>query len=157
MNDYIKKLIELKVIIPGKTKIENGFVIFERINEQDLSQIPEEELGFATTGMGRAIFKVGENNEIIKKYASKKCSVDILEPLANIDDKKVQLILKEINNTILMYALAGASGKVCAIFMKNLSGRMLRFLDEQLQTEVFEEESIRAAQIHILQVASTLK
>lgn len=65
MNEYIRKLIELKVIIPGKTKIENGFVILERINEKDLSQIPVEELGFATTGMGRAIFKFGKNNEII--------------------------------------------------------------------------------------------
>lgn len=115
----------------------------------------QEEAKFSDEKM--KAFDCEENNEIIKKYASKKCSVDILKPLANIDDKKVQLILKEINNTILMYALAGASGKVCAIFMKNLSGRMLRFLDEQLQTEVLEEESIRAAQIHILQVASTLK
>ena len=115
----------------------------------------QEEKKFSDEKMKE--FDAENNSEIIKKYASKKCSVDILEPLANIDDKKVQLILKEINNTILMYALVGASGKVCAIFMKNLSGRMLRFLDEQLQTEVFEEESIRAAQIHILQVASTLK
>ena len=102
-------------------------------------------------------FDAENNSEIIKKYASKKCSVDILEPLAKIDDKKVQLILKEINNTTLLFALAGASGKVCAKFMKNLSGRMLRFLDEQLQTETFDEESIKEAQISILQIASTIK
>ena len=97
------------------------------------------------------------NDEIIKKYIAKKAAVDILEPLANIDDKKVQLILREINNTTLLYALAGASGKVCVKFMQNLSGRMLRFLDEQLQLETFEEESIKEAQIQILQIASVIK
>lgn len=102
-------------------------------------------------------FDSKENNEIIKKYATKKCSIDLLEPLANIEDKKVQLILKEINNTTLMYALAGASGKVCTKFMKNLSGRMLRFMDEQIQTEVFDERSIKEAQIQILQVASVIE
>lgn len=51
----------------------------------------------------------------------------------------------------------GASGKVCAKFMRNLSGRMLRFLDEQLQTEEFEEENVREAQIQILQIASLIK
>ena len=102
-------------------------------------------------------FDAENNDEIIMKYMSKKSTVDIIEPLANIEDKKVQLILREINNTTLLYALAGASGKVCVKFMKNLSGRMLRFLDEQLQTERFEEESIKEAQIKILQIASTIK
>lgn len=41
--------------------------------------------------------------------------------------------------------------------MKNLSGRMLRFMDEQIQTEVFDERSIKEAQIQILQVASVIK
>ena len=102
-------------------------------------------------------FDAENNDEIIKKYISKKCTVDILEPLAKIDDKKAQLILREINNTTLLYALAGASGKVCAKFMRNLSVRMLRFLDEQLQTEEFEEENVREAQIQILQIASLIK
>lgn len=65
MNKYIQNLLKLKAIVAGKVKNENGFVIFERIDEKELSKIPEEELGFATTGMGRAIFKFGENNEII--------------------------------------------------------------------------------------------
>lgn len=102
-------------------------------------------------------FDAKNNNEIIRKYISKKCTVDILEPLANIDDKKIQLILREINNTTLLYALAGVSGNVCTKFMKNLSGRMLRFLDEQLQTEEFEEANVREAQIQILQIASLIK
>lgn len=65
MNEYIKNLIELKAVIAGRIKKENGFVVFERVDEKNLEQIPENELGFATTGMGRAIFTFGENNEII--------------------------------------------------------------------------------------------
>ncbi len=115
----------------------------------------QEEEKFSDVKMKE--FDAEKNDDIITKYISKRASINILEPLANIEDKKVQLILREINNTTLLYALAGASGKVCVKFMKNLSGRMLRFLDEQLQTETFEEESIKEAQIKILQVASTIK
>ena len=65
MNEYIKNLIELKAVIAGRIKRENGFIVFERVDEKDIEQIPENELGFATTGMGRAIFKFGENNGIL--------------------------------------------------------------------------------------------
>lgn len=96
-------------------------------------------------------------DEVLEKYKGKQCTINLLEPLGDIDDKKVQLILKEVNNTTLLFALSGASGKVCIKFLSNLSGRMMRFLDEQLQTESFKEEDIKEAQIHILQVASTVK
>lgn len=95
-----------------------------------------------------------DNDEILEKYRTKECTVNCMEPLAELDDRKVQLILKEINNTTLLYALAGASGKVCLKFMHNLSGRMLRFVHEKLETEIFKEEDIKEAQVHILQVAS---
>jgi len=102
-------------------------------------------------------FDSENNDEIIQKYVNKQCTIDILEPLANVEDRKIQLLLKEINNTTLLYALAGASGSVCEKFMKNLSGRMLRFVDEKLQTEEYEEDKIKEAQILILQKASVLK
>lgn len=102
-------------------------------------------------------FDSENNDEIIQKYVNKQCTIDILEPLANVEDRKIQLLLKEINNTTLLYALAGASGSVCEKFMQNLSGRMLRFVDEKLQTEEYEEDKIKEAQILILQKASVLK
>ena len=97
------------------------------------------------------------SSEIFDRYKNKECIVDIIEPLVDLDDQKVQLILKEINNTTLIYALAGASDKVCIKFMKNLSGRMLRFVDEKLQEDEFEIEKIKAAQIVVLQMASVIK
>ncbi len=102
-------------------------------------------------------FDLKDSDEILAKYKAKECSIDIMEPLVDLDDRKVQLILKEINNTTLLLALAGASGNVCIKFLSNLSGRMLRFLDEKLQIESFKEEDIREAQICILQLAATLK
>jgi len=102
-------------------------------------------------------FDMKDVDEVLVKYKAKPCTIDFIEPLADLDDRKVQLILKEINNTTLLFALAGASGKVCIKFMRNLSGRMLRFMDEKLQTETFKEEDMKEAQICILQVASTIK
>lgn len=101
-------------------------------------------------------FDLKGQDDILIKYKTKECTVDFLEPLADLEDRKIQLILKEINNTTLLFALAGASGKVCMKFMSNLSGRMLRFMDEQLQRETFKEEDIKEAQIWILQVASVI-
>lgn len=99
-----------------------------------------------------------ENEEdILKKYKTKECIVDIMEVLAELDDTSIQLILKEITNTTLLYALAGASGEVCIKFMRNLSERMLLFLDEQLQTENFEVEQIEEAQNVILQAAYAIE
>lgn len=142
--------------IPGAAVSLIGLLIgiLIRKYKSKVKGIKEKEK-FSDTKMKQ--FDSEGKDKIIKKYISKKATVDILEPLAQIDDIKVQLILKEINNTTLLYALAGASGKVCAKFMKNLSGRMLRFVDEQLQTEKFEEESIKEAQIQILQAASVIK
>lgn len=102
-------------------------------------------------------FDLKNKEEIFLKYESKECLVDVIEVLSELDDRNIQLLLKEINNTTLIYALAGASGKVCVKFMKNLSGRMLRFVDEQLQKEEFELEKIKEAQITVLQVASVIK
>lgn len=102
------------------------------------------------------VFDSENKDEVAKKYISKECTIGIMEVLSELDDRSIQLILKEINNTTLLYALAGASGKVCIRFMQNLSGRMLRFIDEKLQTEEFEEEMIKEAQISILQIASVI-
>lgn len=102
-------------------------------------------------------FDLEGSSKIINKYISKECIVDIMEPLSELEDRKIQLILREINNTTLLYALAGASGKVCVKFMNNLSGRMLRFLDEQLEKEDFEIEKIKEAQISLLQTALIVK
>lgn len=102
-------------------------------------------------------FDLKRTDDVLEKYRAKECIIDLMEPLADLEDRKVQLILKEINNTTLLFALAGASGKVCIKFMRNLSGRMTRFMDEQLQAETFKEEEIKEAQIVILQVASVVR
>lgn len=151
-----QNLPRIKDAVPGFAVSFVGLFIgmFIKIWKRKVERI-KEDAKFTEQKMKE--FDAENNDEIIKKYISKKCTVDILEPLAKIDDKKAQLILREINNTTLLYALAGASGKVCAKFMRNLSGRMLRFLDEQLQTEEFEEENVREAQIQILQIASLIK
>lgn len=121
--------------------------------KEKLNYLREEE---KYNDVSMKTFDMDMNKEIFEKYESKESTVDIMEPLSELDDRKIQLILKEINNTTLIYALAGASGKVCIKFMRNLSGRMLRFVDEKLQEDKFETEKIRAAQIDILQVAAVV-
>ena len=94
---------------------------------------------------------------LIEKYAQKPYIVDVMENMAELDDHTIQLIIRELNNTTLIYALAGASGKVCKRFMENLSGRMLSFVDKHMLTAAFPAKKIEEAQNAVLQIYSIVR
>ena len=94
---------------------------------------------------------------LIVKYETKKGKCNLLDELVEIDDKLVQLILRKLNNTTLVYALAGTSGVVCKRFMDNLSGRMVSFLGAELEKNEFSTEKIEDAQKAVLQIYSMIK
>ncbi len=102
-------------------------------------------------------FDYTTRKNIIDKYDTKPCIVDIMENMVGLDDHTIQLIIRELNNTTLIYALAGASGKVCKRFMENLSGRMLFFLDQYISVDNFSIKKIEIAQKSILQIYFILK
>lgn len=95
--------------------------------------------------------------DLIMKYETREGMFRLLDELAEVEDKIIQLILRKLNNTTLVYALAGASGVVCKRFMDNLSGRMISFLDTQLERNEFAAEKIEDAQKAILQIYSMIK
>ena len=95
--------------------------------------------------------------ELITKYETREGQFNLLDELVEVDDKIIQLILRKLNNTTLLYALAGASGVVCKKFMSNLTGRMVSFLDAQLERNEFSKRKIEAAQKAILQICSMIK
>ena len=95
--------------------------------------------------------------DLIVKYETRDGKFNLLDELTEVDDKRMQLILRKLNNTTLLYALAGASGPVCKRFMDNLSGRMVSFLDIQLEKNEFPVEKIEDAQKAILQIYSMIK
>lgn len=65
MNEYLSKLIELGKMIGGRISFDDGFATFQRLSKEELEKLPEDERAYATTAMGRAIFKLGENGKII--------------------------------------------------------------------------------------------
>lgn len=116
--------------------------------------LPEEEK-YNEKSMKQHDLSMREN--LIAKHENRVEKVDLLEELAKLDDKTIQLILRKLNNTTLLYALAGASGKVCKRFMDNLSGRVVCFLDKQLETGEFSVGKMETAQKAILQIYSMIK
>lgn len=64
MNLEIKRLIETGTIICGRIIIEDGIIRFERVEPSQIDSIPEEERGFATASMGRAIFTIDKDGSI---------------------------------------------------------------------------------------------
>ena len=94
---------------------------------------------------------------LMERYINRESKTNLLDELTEADDKTIQLILRKLNNTTLLYALAGASGSVCKRFMNNLSGRMIGFIDKQMQAEAFAVEKILSAQKAVLQIYSMIK
>ena len=95
--------------------------------------------------------------DIIAKYETREGMFALLDELTVAEDKTIQLILRKLNNTTLVYALAGTSGVVCKRFMDNLSGRMISFLDTQLERNEFPVDKIEDAQKAVLQIYSMIK
>lgn len=116
--------------------------------------LPEEDR-YSEISMKQYDLNLRKN--LIVKYETKAGVFSFLDELAVVDDKMIQLILRKLNNTTLVYALAGTSGVVCKRFMDNLSGRMVSFLDAQLEKNEFPTEKIEDAQKAILQIYSMIK
>ena len=94
---------------------------------------------------------------VVVKYENRVGKVKLLDELADVDDKVIQLVLRKLNNTTLLYALAGASGTVCTRFLDNLSGRMVCFIDKYMEEEKFSLEKVESAQKAVVQIYSLIK
>ena len=116
--------------------------------------LPEEEK-YSEKAMKQYDLNLRKN--IIAKYENRIGKVSLLEELTEVDDKVIQLILRKLNNTTLVYALAGASGNAVQKFMDNLSGRMVCFLDNQIEKNEFSVEKMESAQKAVLQIYSLIK
>lgn len=116
--------------------------------------LPEEEK-YSDKSMKQYDLKRRKN--LVVKYENREGKVNLLEELTVVDDKVIQLILRKLNNTTLLYALAGTSGMVCKRFFDNLSGRMVCFIDKHMEEEIFSLEKIESAQKAILQIYAMIK
>lgn len=116
--------------------------------------LPEEEK-YSEKSMKQYDLALRKN--IITKYENRVGRVNLLEELVDVDDRVIQLILRKLNPTTLVYALAGAQGAVAKRFMDNLSGRMICFLDRWLESGEFTLEKIERAQRAVLQIYSMIK
>lgn len=116
--------------------------------------LPEEEK-YSENSMKKYDLELRKN--VAAKYENRVGKVNLLDELADVDDKVIQLVLRKLNNTTLLYALAGASGKVCKRFLDNLSGRMICFIDKNMEEEKFSLEKIESAQKAVLQIYAMIK
>ena len=116
--------------------------------------LPEEEK-YSEESMKQ--FDLNLRKVLVEKYVNRECKVNLLEELTDAEDKTIQLILRKVNNTTLLYALAGVSGTVCKRFLDNLSGRMVCFIDKCLVEDKFSLEKIESAQKAVLQIYAMIK
>lgn len=93
--------------------------------------------------------------EIIGKYRNKKLyskKTDLLERFKLVGDFEIQVILRNLESETLTTALSGASGKIIARFLMNLSDRLLYFISEDMDNWTGTEEDILKAQRQVLAI-----
>lgn len=94
-------------------------------------------------------------DEIIGKYMKKRLfsnKTDLLEGFELLGDFEIQAILRNLDNETLIAGLSGASGKIVARFLMNLSDRLLYFVSEDIDNYKGTEVEILKAQRRILEV-----
>lgn len=94
-------------------------------------------------------------DEIIGKYKDKKIyseKTDLLERFELVGDFELQVILRNLESETLTTALRGASGKIVARFLMNLSDRLLYFITEDIDNWSGTEEDILKAQRQVVAI-----
>lgn len=93
MDLEIKKLIDNGTIICGKIIQENGIVRFERVDPSQIESIPEDERGFATSSMGRAIFTIDKDGSIHNfKGVDSHLSTSELGPMDLVNARSIEYV-----------------------------------------------------------------
>ena len=95
--------------------------------------------------------------EILEKLKSKEpysTATTLLEPLVEMDDFSIQVILRNIDNLTLAAAMYGASGRVVKRFFQNVADTVLYYVNEDLETWQGTEEEILAAQRTVLELGA---
>lgn len=94
--------------------------------------------------------------EILEKLKSKEpysAATVLLEPLVEMDDFSIQVILRNIDNRTFAAAMYGASGRVVKRFFENVADTVLYYVNEDLEIWQGTEEDILAAQRIVLELA----
>ena len=76
----------------------------------------------------------------------------MLERFETVGDFELQVILRNLDNETLAAALSGASGKIVAGFLMNLSDRLLYFISEDIDNWCGTENDIVKAQHRVLAI-----
>ena len=81
----------------------------------------------------------------------------VFDNLINVEDRGIQLILKEVDNDTLMVALKGAVEELRDKFLRNMSSRAAEMLREDLEAQgPIRMSKVEAEQKKILQIARRL-
>ena len=67
MNKHIKRMIIRNMIFGGRITNNNGFIMFQRLPLEELENLDESQIAFATQSMGRAVFTI-DSRGIIRNY-----------------------------------------------------------------------------------------
>lgn len=81
MQDQIREMLKKDILIAGKLIEKDGYIMFERVPFEQIEQLSENEMAFATHSMGRAIFCIGDNGQLIN-YKGVNSNLDNMSELS---------------------------------------------------------------------------
>lgn len=129
--------------------------MFEGVSENTMLEVIASHLGreYYERFVSGVNYKDCTREEILNSYNNKKETVMLLEELADYSNEAVRLLIRNVDNMVLVNALSGASGNVCKKFLSNISERLLHFIDEDIKNCNAEQNEITGAQKEIMQMA----
>ncbi|MBQ9764886.1 MAG: helix-turn-helix domain-containing protein [Lachnospiraceae bacterium] len=158
LNNYVETL-------PNEERKEGCMIaqVLKRIASGENPQMLQEVIA-SYVGIGywekledanRRVRGKKNREEIIGKYREKKLfseKTDLLERFETVGDFEIQVILRNLDDETLTAALCGASGKIVAGFLMNLSDILLYFVSEDIDNWKGTEEDILKAQRRVLAI-----
>lgn len=87
LNSIINDMLKMGILISGRKAInKEGLISFERLSNEEIKNLDESEIAYATRSMGRAIFSIADDGQIVNYKGVNSClreDENIIQDLTN--------------------------------------------------------------------------
>ena len=142
----------------SKMAVDTVITMFDGVSESTIIQIIASYFGkdygekFLTNMNNKDI----NIQKIYEGYTDKEVAVPMLEELNDCDDEKLKMIIRNVDNVVLVNALSGASGELYVRFLRNISEKLVHFINKDIKNCDASLKEMIDAQKEIIQLAAQL-
>ncbi len=132
--------------------------MFEGVSERTIKELISSYLGrtYEEKILMNIDYREIDRQKVLDSYNCKEVDVEVIEELLVCSDENIKILIRNIDNAILVIALSGASGSLCKKFLSNISDKLLYFINQDIRNCDAGLKEIIDAQKEMLQLAVEL-